>query len=94
KMVAAAKLRRAQQAIQQMRPYADKLDAMLKNILSNLEGDVQSSFGQEREVKKACIVVVTSNRGLAGAFNANIIKKALDLVEGKYADLRAAGNLS
>ena len=94
KMVAAAKLRRAQQAIQQMRPYADKLDAMLKNILSNLEGDVQSSFGQEREVKNACIVVVTSNRGLAGAFNSNIIKQALEMVEGKYADLRKTGNLS
>jgi F-type H+-transporting ATPase subunit gamma len=94
KMVAAAKLRRAQQAIQQMRPYADKLDAMLKNILSNLEGDVQSGFGQEREVKKACIVVVTSNRGLAGAFNTNIIKKALAMVEGKYAHLRENGNLS
>lgn len=94
KMVAAAKLRRAQQAIQQMRPYAERLDAMLKNILSNMEGDVESKFGVAREVKKACIVVVTSNRGLAGAFNSNIIKAALALIEGKYADIHANGNLS
>lgn len=94
KMVSAAKLRRAQTAIQQMRPYADKLGEMLRNILSNLEGDVSSSFGVERPVEKACLVVVTSNRGLCGAFNSSIIKAAVNLVEGKYAEHRAKGNLS
>jgi len=93
KMVSAAKLRRAQQAITQMRPYADKLNQMLKNILSNLEGDASTSFGEEREIKKAAIVVVTSNRGLAGAFNTNVIKSAVATIEKKYSDLAASGNL-
>ena len=76
KMVSAAKLRKAQQAITQMRPYANRLNKMLVNILSNLEGDANTSFGVQREVKSACVVVITSNRGLCGAFNTNIIKIA------------------
>ena len=63
KMVSAAKLRKAQNAITQMRPYADKLNEMLMNILSNLEGDTVSSFGTEREVENAAVAVVTSTRG-------------------------------
>ncbi|MEZ4984942.1 MAG: ATP synthase F1 subunit gamma [Saprospiraceae bacterium] len=94
KMVSAAKLRRAQDAIVQMRPYANKLDAMLRNILSNLEGDSSSVFGQERPVERACIVVITSNRGLCGAFNSNVIKAGLAALQGKYADVHAKGNLS
>ncbi len=94
KMVSAAKLRRAQDAIQRMRPYANKLNAMLRNILSNLEGDAGSSFGVERPVEKVCIVVVTSNRGLCGAFNNNIIKSALKTIEEKYATVREQGNLT
>lgn len=94
KMVSAAKLRKAQQAITQMRPYSDKQNEMLRNILSNLDGDASSAFGTERPVKKACIVVVTSNRGLCGAFNTNVIKAAVAVIEQKYADVRAAGNLS
>lgn len=76
KMVSAAKLRRAQQAIVDMRPYADKLNEMLRNILANLDGDGGTSFGKERPLRNAAIVVVTSNRGLAGAFNTNVIKSA------------------
>jgi len=94
KMVSAAKLRKAQQAITQMRPYADRLNAMLINILSNLEGDATTSFGQAREVKKALVVVITSNRGLCGAFNTNIIKKAIGLIEGDFATQRANGQLT
>lgn len=94
KMVAAAKLRKAQQAITQMRPYADKLDAMLVNILSNLDGDVSISYGVERPVESALIVVMTSDRGLCGAFNANVLKAAVKLVEGKYAEAHQAGKLS
>ena len=94
KMVSAAKLRRAQEAIQRMRPYANKLNQMLRNILSNLEGDAGSSFGEERPVENACIVVVTSNRGLCGAFNNNIVKSALQTIEEKYADVRERGNLT
>lgn len=93
KMVSAAKLRRAQTAIQQLRPYADKLNAMLRNILSNLDGDASSIYGQERPVESACIVVVTSNRGLAGAFNTNVCKAAVAVIETKYAGVRAKGKL-
>ena len=94
KMVSAAKLRRAQQAIQQMRPYSEKLDAMLRNILSNLEGDADTVFGQERPIENGCVVVVTSNRGLAGAFNTNVIKAAEKVIHTKYADVLAKGKLS
>lgn len=94
KMVSAAKLRRAQQAIQQMRPYADKLNEMLVNILSNLEGDASSAFGVEREVKSALVVVVTSSKGLCGAFNTNVIKAAIATIDEKYSAQRQAGNLS
>ena len=84
KMVSAAKLRRAQEAIQQMRPYARKLNEMMANILSNLDGDASSAYGETREVKRVLVVVVTSSRGLCGAFNANIIKAARTLIEEKY----------
>jgi F-type H+-transporting ATPase subunit gamma len=93
KMVSASKLRRAQTAIQQLRPYADKLNSMLRNILSNLEGDASTTYGQERPVERACIVVVTSNRGLCGAFNTNVNKAAVHIIETKYAGVRAKGNL-
>jgi F-type H+-transporting ATPase subunit gamma len=93
KMVSAAKLRKAQTAIQQLRPYANKLNAMLRNILSNLEGDASSIYGQERPVERACIVVVTSNRGLCGAFNSNVCKAAVAVIDAKYAGVRAKGNL-
>lgn len=93
-MVSAAKLRRAQQAIQQMRPYANKLNEMLRNILSNLGSDAGSDFGTVRPVQHACAVVVTSDRGLCGAFNTNIIKSARTNIEEKYAAVRQEGNLS
>lgn len=95
KMVSAAKLRRAQQAITEMRPYANRLDSILKNILSNMDAsDAGTSFGVEREIKKALVVVITSNRGLAGAFNTNIIKAASAKIEEEYTSQRAAGNLT
>lgn len=93
KMVSAAKLRRAQQAIQQMRPYADKLNDMLRNILSNLEGESFSAFSKERPVEKVCLVVITSNRGLCGAFNNNVSKAAVQLIEEKYVEHYNSGNL-
>lgn len=94
KMVSAAKLRKAQGAITQMRPYADKLNTMLVNILSNLDGDATTSFGVEREVENACVVVITSNRGLAGAFNTNVIKAAVATINEKYAKQRDNGKLT
>jgi F-type H+-transporting ATPase subunit gamma len=76
KMVSAAKMSRASQRIIEMRPYALKLSEMLTNILSNLEGDASTVFNNVRPVRKACVVVITSSRGLAGAFNTNVIKAA------------------
>lgn len=94
KMVSAAKLRKAQQAITEMRPYANRLNKILGNILSNVEGEASTSFGLEREVKKAALVIITSSKGLCGAFNANVIKQAKSTIEGELADVRAAGNLT
>jgi F-type H+-transporting ATPase subunit gamma len=93
KMVSAAKLRKAQQAITEMRPYANRLDKMLKNILSNLDGGATTSFGVSREVNNAAVVVVTSSRGLCGAFNTNIIKAAIAALDGEYAPLVKAGKV-
>ncbi len=94
KMVSAAKLRRAQDAILKMRPYAEKLNRMLSNILSNLDGETETAFGQQRELKNACLVVITSDRGLCGAFNTNICKAAVHAIETKFADVYANGNLT
>lgn len=94
KMVSAAKLRKAQQAIVQLRPYAEKQNAMLGNILSNLGGDADISFGKVRPVQRALVVVITSNRGLCGAFNTNVIKAAVATIHEKYAGVRADGNLT
>jgi F-type H+-transporting ATPase subunit gamma len=94
KMVSAAKLRKAQNAIVQVRPYADRLNRMLSNILSNLSGDASTSFGTAREVKNGLIVVMTSNRGLCGAFNTNICKEAAALIQEKYGNQRRDGKLT
>jgi len=94
KMVSASKLRRAQNAIVQMRPYADRLNRMLSNILSNLDGGATTSFGKTREVKNALIVVVTSNRGLCGAFNTNICKEAVAVIRDKYAAQQRSGHVT
>lgn len=93
KMVSAAKLRRAQEAITQMRPYANGLEHMLQNILSNLGEDSGSSFGVERPVEKALLVIITSNRGLAGAFNTNIIKSTAAMIEGDLNEVYQNGQL-
>ena len=93
KMVSAAKLKRAQDAITQMRPYADRLNKMLVNILSNLEGGINSPLAAERDIQKVAITVVTSSKGLAGAFNTNIIKAAVAKINTDYAEVRANGNL-
>lgn len=86
KMVSAAKLKKAQDAITAMRPYADKLTELLQNLSAGLDSDSGSNYADNREVNKVIIVVVSSNRGLAGAFNSNIIKQAKFLAETKYAN--------
>lgn len=93
KMVSAAKLKRATNAIVQLRPYATKLKEMLANLSASLE-DGSSPYLQEREPVRVLVVVVTSNRGLAGAFNANAIKTANALIAEKYASQYRAGNVS
>ena len=85
KMVSAAKLKKAQDAITAMRPYAEKLTELIQNISSTLEGDAAGVYAEQREVNKVLLVVVTSNRGLCGAFNANIIKATRTLIDSTYA---------
>jgi F-type H+-transporting ATPase subunit gamma len=93
KMVSAAKLKRATNAIVQLRPYANKLKELLANLSASLE-DGASPYLQEREPVRVLVVVVSSNRGLAGAFNANVIKTANNLIAEKYSKQLAAGNVS
>ncbi|MFD2161168.1 ATP synthase F1 subunit gamma [Paradesertivirga mongoliensis] len=93
KMVSAAKLKRATNAIIQLRPYANKLRDILSNLSASLE-ESSSPFIQEREPNKVLIVVVSSNRGLAGAFNANVIKTANQLIAEKYSEQLSKGNVS
>ena len=93
KMVSAAKLKRATNAIVALRPYATKLKELLANLSASLE-DGSSPFLQEREPVRVLFVVVTSNRGLAGAFNTNAIKTANNLIAEKYSSQLAAGNVS
>ncbi|MDN4166135.1 ATP synthase F1 subunit gamma [Cytophagales bacterium LB-30] len=94
KMVAAAKLKRATDNIIQMRPYAQKLNAILQNVTAGMEGSVDNQFAQEREVSKVLIVLLTSDKGLCGAFNGNVIKATRQLLVGKYAAQHQAGNVT
>jgi F-type H+-transporting ATPase subunit gamma len=94
KMVSAAKLRRAQDAIIQMRPYAKKLQELLSNIVSNSEGGSGMSLATERPVEKVLFIVLTSDRGLCGAFNSNVIKLTKTTINEKYANQFKKGNVT
>ncbi|WP_041301300.1 ATP synthase F1 subunit gamma [Lacinutrix sp. 5H-3-7-4] len=85
KMVSAAKLKKAQDAITAMRPYSDKLTELLQSLSATLDEDAGSKFSTQREVNNVLIVAISSNRGLAGAFNSNIIKQTQNLVDNVYA---------
>jgi F-type H+-transporting ATPase subunit gamma len=85
KMVSAAKLKKAQDAIMAMRPYSDKLTELLQSLSASLDTDSGSKFSDVREVKKVLIVSITSNRGLCGAFNTNIIKQSALMARETYA---------
>lgn len=87
KMVSAAKLRRAQDAITQMRPYANKLSELLSNLSASADEGAESTYTEVRPTKRVLIVPITSNRGLAGAFNTNIIKETNRLIEEQYSDM-------
>jgi len=84
KMVSAAKLRRAQDAITQMRPYANKLQDMLSNIVGSLEGDINLALAETRPVNNVLLIVITSDRGLCGGYNANVVKLAKATIAEKY----------
>jgi F-type H+-transporting ATPase subunit gamma len=86
KMVSAAKLKKAQDAITAMRPYADKLTELLQGLSATLDANSGSKFSDQREVNKVLIVAITSNRGLCGAFNSNIIKEVNKLAQVTYAN--------
>jgi len=94
KMVSAAKLRRAQDAITQMRPYAQKLQEMLSNIISNSDGDLKVALATERPVEKVLIIVVTSDRGLCGGYNSNLIKLTRQQIFEKYPAQHQKGNVT
>ncbi|MDI9256142.1 MULTISPECIES: ATP synthase F1 subunit gamma [Flavobacterium] len=94
KMVSAAKLKKAQDAITAMRPYAEKLTELLQSVSATLDGDAGGQYTAQREVNKVLIVAITSNRGLCGAFNTNVIKQVKTVAEsyaGKQVDVFAIG---
>ena len=93
KLVSAAKLRRAQTAIQHLRPYSKKLNEILNNLAGSNTGTEPSPLFEAREAEKVVIVVITSNKGLCGAFNSNIVKTVNHLVTEKYAEQHRAGNV-
>lgn len=86
KMVSAAKLRRSQDAITQMAPYAKKLQELLSNIISSVSTDIELPLAVERPISKVLIITITSDRGLCGAYNANLIKLTRATIEEKYAN--------
>src|SRR5690606_15588009 len=96
KMVSAAKPKKAQDAITAMRPYAEKLTTLLQDLSASLEGDVAGKFSQERPVDNVLVVVITSNRGLCGTFNSNVLKEHKALVHqtdaGNKADFLTRAN--
>ncbi len=94
KMVAAAKLRRAQDRITQMRPYAQKLSSIIQNVSAGTEGsEINNPYAEVKDISKVLLVVVTSDRGLCGGFNSSVFKATKALVAEKYADIEASGNL-
>ncbi len=94
KMVSASKLRRAQNAIIGMRPYAQKLTSIMQNLTNDLDGSSDEGvYAADRGEHKVLIVTITSNRGLCGAFNSNIVKSAVNLIEDKYSAQYKKGNV-
>ena len=93
KMVSASKLRRAQNSIILLRPYANKLHEILSHISSVLDTTHENIYAQQRDDKRVLLVLITSNRGLCGAFNANVVKKAIELANSEYQKQYATGNL-
>ena len=93
KMISATKLRKAQEAIQQMRPYSKKLQQVLGNIVGNADGDINSSLSIARPVEKVLLILITSDRASCGAYNSNLIKLAKATMKDKYPAQAAKGNI-
>lgn len=93
KMVSAAKLRRAQESILQLRPFYVKLHSLIERVNSGLEEDHENIYGRTTDAGRILILVITSNRGLCGAFNSNIVKRAIQTIHQHYAEAYRAGNL-
>jgi len=93
KMVAASKLRRAQASIVKLRPYAAKMRDILQNLSASIENSSNSVFSQARPAGKVMLVVIASNRGLCGAFNSNVIRKTLGLLDTTYRQQHSQGNV-
>jgi len=93
KMVSAAKLKKAQDAIVQIRPYADKLQEILGSLSGSLSDSEENIYGGERKADKILLVAITSNKGLCGAFNSNVFKRVNELVRGVYSKQKAEGKL-
>jgi len=94
KMVSAAKLKKAQDAIVQIRPYADKLQEILGSLSGSLSDSEENVYGGERKAEKVLLVAITSNKGLCGAFNSNVFKRVNELANGVYSKQKAEGNLN
>ncbi|PQJ79842.1 ATP synthase F1 subunit gamma [Polaribacter porphyrae] len=86
KMVSAAKLKKAQDAIIAMRPYSSKLTELLQNLSATLDSDTGGAYSEQREVSKVLLVVVTSNRGLCGGFNSSITKETIKNIKFNYSE--------
>lgn len=86
KMVSAAKLRKAQNRVEQLRPYAEKLQQILSHVSKSMSGNKDFIFIKERPVKKVLMVIITSNKGLCGSFNSKVIKQSLAFIKEKYSD--------
>jgi F-type H+-transporting ATPase subunit gamma len=93
KMVASVKFRKAQQNVVAARPYARKIDEILRNLIPSIE-DIDNKLLKEKEIKKVLAVVVASDRGLCGSFNTNLLKSAANTIEGKYSDYSGRHNLT
>jgi F-type H+-transporting ATPase subunit gamma len=93
KMVSAAKLRRAQEAIVQLRPFYTRLQEILLDVSANMEDNIENPFTKPADSGRVLLIVITSNRGLCGAFNSNIVKRAIQSITGPYREAYMAGKL-
>ena len=90
KMVSAAKLKKAQDAITAMRPYSDKLTELIQNLSSSIDGDTQNPYTEQRPVQNVLVLVITSNRGLCGGFNSNVVKAVSKNISTVYANKKVS----